>query len=736
MFYEWKGCSLKPLRQKLLILLCAVLLWQWSGGKAMAAAPTELSRPRIGLALGGGSALGFSHIGVLQWLEEHHIPVDAVAGTSMGGLMGGLYALGMSPAEIEVFVKALDWNHIFDSSPPYNALDFRRKEDRLEYPIQEIGFRHKLIIPNGLSLYRVSLLLSRITLPYSGIASFDELPTPYRSVATDIRNSEPYVLKDGSLAEAMRATMAIPGVFTPVEREGRLLVDGGLVNNVPADVVKTMGADAVIAVDCNDNNRGRDIRGIDSVLMGSLNTVIIENTRRSLEAADVVIHPEFQNVSFMDWNKIDEFVSAGYQAAASQASALQKYALSESEWQIYQQQRAGRQRTLAAVPEAVMVKGTNELNRKAIQSQLRPFLGKPLQLDALDKVLIEISGCGLYESIRYELAFEETGTVLLITAVEKNYGPPFISFALRGTYDGSNYTALNAGFRTTAYHILGDHSELRLDFGVGSTPYLSGELYKPFANSSWFLAPNLSLEQTDGSLFSAGQWVRGYELTSGHAGVDLGYTLNKFAEVRLGYSLGFQRPETGVASDLDDLDGSVRKTELRYTFSQADEEARRSFLGTLTGSWYDKAPGAQGGFGTAETRIRWSYPVGSRDLIVGTLAAGLSFQGDLPLIQQFKLGGPLQLGSYPFQALQGDNYGLGTIGYLKYLRKLPLTRKNLYLGAFFQRGGVFEKWSAPDLSSDVSFGLVSPTVFGTLYIGTSFGKEDKGRFNFILGNLF
>ncbi len=717
---------------------CLILVSRFGALKVDAATAADSSRPRIGLALGGGSALGFTHVGVLQWLEENHIPVDAVAGTSMGGLMGGLYALGMSPKEIALFVKGIDWNHIFDSAPPYYALDFRRKEDRFEYPIQEIGLRHKLIIPNGLSLYRVSLLLSRITLPYSNIGSFDELPTPYRSVATDIRNSEPYIFKDGSLAEAMRATMAVPGVFTPVQRDDRLLVDGGLVDNVPADVVKNMGADVVIAVNCNQDNHNQTSTGVDSVLMSSVNTVINENTRRALELANIVIHPEIADFSFMDWNKIDQFIRAGYQAAARQAADLKKLAVDEKTWQAYLRGRAERRRTLTAVPEAIEVRGTNEANRKAIQKQLRSFVGKPLQLTDLEKELTQISGCGLYESLRYEMIFKEEKPVLLITVVEKNYGPPFISFSLQANWDGADYRDLTAGFRSTAYNLTGGHSELRTDIGIGSLPYFATEFYQPLGNSQWFLAPSLKLEQTDGSLFENGNRLQSYKVINGDIGLDAGLTLNKYAELRLGYQIGHQRLRTTVGNylDLGDLSGSVRKTELKFTYMNADETVGRSFFGMLKSNWYDAAPGASEPFGTVEASLRWSNPLGGHDILVAALAGGSSFEGDLPLVQKFKLGGPLQLGTYQFQELQGNHYLLGTIGYLRYLRKLPLTRKSLYLGTFVERGGAFAEWSDPQLHTDLSIGLVSPTVFGTLYIGTSFGKGTNHGLNLLLGHRF
>src|SRR6476661_481552 len=207
-------------------------------------------RPRIGLALGGGSARGIAHIGVLRWFEEHHIPIDVIAGTSMGGLIAGAYASGMTPDEITALMKNADWDLMFLSDSPYKYKTIRRKQDKRLFPSQlEFGLRGGLKVPGGLNPgQQVSLMLDQIALPYYDLKSFDDLPTPYRCLATDLRKGEAVILGRPPLARAMRATMAIPGVFTPVNWDDWLLVDGGALNNIPVDVVKQMGADIVIAV--------------------------------------------------------------------------------------------------------------------------------------------------------------------------------------------------------------------------------------------------------------------------------------------------------------------------------------------------------------------------------------------------------------------------------------------------------------------------------------------------------
>ena len=212
--------------------------------------PRAQTRPTIGLALGGGAARGLAHIGLLRWFEEHRIPVDYLAGTSVGALVAAAYATGLSPDEIQALMRETNWDRMFLADSPFTSKTFRRKEDARAFPGQlNFGLKGGFKLPSALnSGQQVELLLDRIALPYFALENFDALPTPFRAVATDIRLAQPVVLNSGSLSDALRASMAMPGLFAPVAVDGRLLVDGGVLNNLPADVVKTMGARVVIAV--------------------------------------------------------------------------------------------------------------------------------------------------------------------------------------------------------------------------------------------------------------------------------------------------------------------------------------------------------------------------------------------------------------------------------------------------------------------------------------------------------
>ncbi len=300
------------------------------------------------MALSGGAALGIAHIGVLQWLEEHHIPVDAISGTSMGGLVGGIYATGQSPQEMRALLKDLDWNEALRSEPPFEALPFRRKEDARSVPSSlEVGFKDGFNLPGGLNPAQpINMLLSRVLLPYSTVSNFDELPIPFRAMAVDLKKGERVVLKDGSLATALRATMAIPGIFTPVEKNDKTLIDGGLLNNVPTEALKEMAPDVMIAVDVHASVA--DVPRLKSLIeiLGRTEAIAIyDNERRSLALADIVLAPDLSDLSAFDFANVEVLIERGYQAAEKKKTLLLKLAVSDAEWQQYLAGRNARLRT-------------------------------------------------------------------------------------------------------------------------------------------------------------------------------------------------------------------------------------------------------------------------------------------------------------------------------------------------------------------------------------------------------
>src|SRR6266404_5296527 len=321
-----------------------------------ASQPTPKPRLKIGVAMEGGGALGIAHIGVLQWFEEQHVPVDFIAGTSMGGLVGGFYATGLRPEEMKNLIERLDWDKILRDRTPYEDLSFLRKQDQRAYPNSLVlGLRKGLYLPGGLSAgHQIGLLIDREMLPYFGLPSFDALPVPFRCVATDLVSAKQFVFKDGSLAEALRATLSIPGAFSPVHDGQHVYVDGGLVNNLPTDVVRQMGADIVIAVHLERQPaEAGDIQSLLTVLEQSVRAVISESEVRGLANADAVVSVPLGHFLMRDFTKNRPIMQAGYEAARGKSKLLAGFALNDSDWNEYVGERDGRKQTATPVPQLI-----------------------------------------------------------------------------------------------------------------------------------------------------------------------------------------------------------------------------------------------------------------------------------------------------------------------------------------------------------------------------------------------
>jgi NTE family protein len=280
-------------------------------------------RPRVGLVLEGGGALGFAHIAVLEWLEEHHVPIDYIAGTSMGGLVGGMYATGKSPAEIHAIVNSIDWDSTIEGQIKFQDLSYRRKEDRLSYPTRfEFGLRDGLSLPSGLNAGQaVGLVFDRAVLPYYSLKSFDNLPIPFRCVATDLMTGQAKVFDRGSLSAAMRATMAIPGLFSPVNIDGHIYSDGAAVDNLPVDIAKEMGADIVIAVHLDVGAQNpKSLESLLGVAARNVAIMVAANELRSMKMADILLNVDMKDFTTLDFKRREEIIPFRCACRRSQAS--------------------------------------------------------------------------------------------------------------------------------------------------------------------------------------------------------------------------------------------------------------------------------------------------------------------------------------------------------------------------------------------------------------------------------
>jgi NTE family protein len=701
-------------------------------------------RPRIGVALEGGGAMGLAHIGVLKWFEEHHLPVDYVAGTSMGGLVAGFYATGMNPDEMKTLIEGLDWRKILGDRTPYEDLSFRRKEDQRAYPNSLIfGLRHGLSVPAGLNAgHQIGLLIDRVALPYYGLPTFDELPVPFRCVATDLVAGKPYVFKDGSLAEALRATMSIPGAFSPVHEAQAVFVDGGLMNNLPTDVVRQMGADIVIAVHLERAPvEANDIQSIFSVLEHSVRVVLAENEVRSLARADAVVSVPLAQYGSGDYQKSESIMQRGYEAANDRSRLLATLALDDSNWQDYVRERAARKRTEAPVPQFIKVQGTSDNGATEVAHYLQSFQGKPLDQEKLGHVLTRLKGVGRYDSAGYRFTEQNGRTGLLVQVVEKNDAPPMFqpAFEVDGSQGGN--VDFTMGTRFTFMDVTGFRSEWRTDLLLGNTYGIQTELYRPFsATSRWFFAPHADASDTTFPIYAKNDPRADYRIYRTNIGGDLGYSFGRFSELRVGYEVGSLNTKLRLGGpEIPSVAGRVGQARLHYLLDHTDDPVipRRGFSTESNFRWFDSTPGAKDGFPSMDLKVGYFQPITRPASIFLEGEGGTTFGSTSTGIPQFFLGGPVRLSAYGQNEFQGNQYYLFRTGYLHDLLTLPpFVGKKVYAIGAYEFGKMYGVTTGSEFPNDVAAGLLAETALGPFFIGGSVGDSGHRKWFFQLGRVF
>src|ERR1700739_3688716 len=362
-----RRCSCFQLSKFALVLLTV------SMSSLIAIAQNEPPAPKrltIGVALEGGGALGIAHIGVLRWFEQHQIPIDYISGNSRGALGGGMYATGKSPDELERVVKGMDWPLVLGGGTPYQDLSFRRKEDAAAVQSDVvIGFKHGASLPSGFSAgHQINLVIDRETLAYSSVKSFDDLPIPFRCVSTELISGKAHQFSIGPIGFAMRSSMSLPAVFSPVRDGDRIYVDGSLVDNLPTDLARQMGPDVVIAIHLQVGATTPDeIRSLFSVLGRSITVDTADTELRGMEAADIVVKVDVQKFTTLDFEKADALIQKGMQAAEEKSKLLQTYALDDAAWNEYVTHRDARKKGAVGIPQFVKVEGTTTDGEQKIE---------------------------------------------------------------------------------------------------------------------------------------------------------------------------------------------------------------------------------------------------------------------------------------------------------------------------------------------------------------------------------
>lgn len=732
--------------QRFVLFVLAVLIL---GGPVQAQ-----ERPKVGVAFGGGSARGIAHVGVLRWFEEHHIPIDVAAGTSMGGLIGGSFATGMDAAAIQTMLHDIDWDEMFGFSN-FAFKNIRRKADARAYPSHlEFGLKKGIVLPTSLnSGHQVDLLIARIAGAYFTDPTFETLPTPFKAVAVDLRTAQPVILERGSLPRAMRATMSLPGVFPPVEMDGRILVDGGAMNNVPADVVRSMGARTVIAINVGDL---RDQESINYSILGlagaTIDAMMRANTRKALSSADVVLNVELKEFGSLDWRKSDALIEAGYQAAESMKASLLPFAVSDADWQQWQARRTSSHRALLAQPAFIRLDGVGSADTRRMDELLAKHVGKPLDVTSLEKDLEELSGLDRYETILWRLDTDPAGaTGLVVSAIEKTYGPPFLMLGLNLENTTSDQFQIGIAGRYLRFDVLGSGSEMRLDASVGADPSLGAAIYQPVWRAS-FASAYTNVTNRTFSLISDDAVVARYAQTLSIVGADIGVNLGRDSDLRLGASFGWMDADVKIGNPgLPSASGKQTEARMTWRLNSQDSalvpsrgtNAESSLTYTFDGPELTiegdpiSADRSSVGLPQLQGEANWFWSSGPRNRFFLLGGSGTSFDHAPLQTDQFALGSPFHLGAYHVGEVRGDHYYIGTLGYLRELGRMPdFLGGPVFAGAWLENGDAFNDWRDATLRTQVSGGLVMDTILGPVMLAVSAGFDNAWRTYIGIGRLF
>lgn len=716
-------------------------------------APEALSRPRVGLVLSGGGARGLAHVGVLKVLEEQRVPIDAIAGTSMGAVIGGLYASGMTAAEIETLVRTLNWNSAFRDRPPRGDLNFRRKQDDREYLVRfPLGVKSgEFRVPRGLIQgQRLTQILRRETVAVAGIDDFDRLPTRFRALATDLETGERRVLAGGDLAQAMRASLSAPGVFAPVELDGRLLVDGGLVENLPVDVAKEMGVDVVIAVDVGFQPVGRrDLNSALAVSNQMLTIMIQRETQRQrelLSASDLLIEPALGNMLSMDFTAVDRTIEQGTAATRAQAARLAALGVDDAGWQAYMAARSGREAVTPTV-QFVRADPRSQRYRERIDAKFTPAVGKPLNPAAMERRVSQLYGDGNFESLDYKVVRDGELSGVEVSARRKSWGPNYLRFGLelQDDFEGSN--SFNAGVRVLVTEVNQYGAEWQMDLRVGENPQFMTEFYQPIGyTSDWFVAPRLLVERRNFDIIDEDERLATYRIRNQEFGLDLGRQFGSWGELRAGVLWGEGSQEL-LVGDPDDPDLPPRpdfdrgEFVARLSIDRMDDVyfPRHGELFTLQWNGPRESLGADADADRVSADWTLARSLG-RNTFVLSMSGGANVSGP-ELVQDFyTLGGLFNLSGLSLDAISGPHFaiaksiayrriGSGDEGFLS----VPT-----YLGVSLELGNVWNRRA--DMSFDSarvngSAFLGFDTFLGPVYLAAGFDEGGERSFYLLLGRI-
>jgi NTE family protein len=715
----------------LLILLAAGVL----------AAQDQVHRPRLGLVLSGGGARGLAHIGVLQVLEAMRVPVDCVAGTSMGAIIGGLYSYGYSPAELERIVVNADWRYLLQDQPSRTDLSIRRKQEEYEFLVQlRVGVRDgKIALPKGLIQgQNLGLLLDQLTLEAHDLVSFDELPLPFRCVAADIGDGTRVVFERGDLPLAMRASMSLPGILAPVEADGRLLVDGGIIDNLPVEAARSLGAERLIAIDIGTPPLAReqiqDLLGITSQMVALLTDRYVQDAKKSLTAADVLIEPQLGDLTAADFERAPELIRLGREWASKHAAQLQRWSVPPDEFARWLARQRRAARPLPVIAE-IKIETSPRITPAVVGKRLQTKAGDQLDLARLQADLERVYGMDLFEKVRFRLLRTVAGDYqLLVRADEKSWGPGYLRFSLDAGSDFSGADSFTMGVNYTLTSIGRTDAEWVVRADVGTDTDIGTEWFQPLSTDRFlFVAPAIGYRRSPfRTLIGGSQQEFVVDLAGGR--FDAGAHFGGWGELRAGidYGAGEVDSVSGLPLPDDDLiDAGLHASFLVDTL----DSSMFPGAGVRAGATWKRrfeSLGSDQEYETVRLDAFGAQTVWDQTFV---LATSLQFQtsSQLQAASAFSIGGLFRVSGLGPISIGGPEGGLVTL-----LTYRALTPRGIYVGGSIEAGGVWSDWDTIDsdvvrIGGSVFAGLVTP--IGPVYFAYGFAEQGEQSAYLVVGKI-
>lgn len=705
-------------------------------------------RPKIALVLSGGGARGAAHVGVLKVLEENHIPVDMIVGTSMGSFMGGLYAAGWKPDDMAEMLIDTDWNRYIRAD--FDRVEIPMHRKMVEYIYQGrlgvgINANNEIVLPTGV-LKREPLLLKfdELTQNVHDIKDFDKLPIPYRAVATDIKNGNAVVLKSGSLAEAIYASSAIPGGLQPININGIDLVDGGVSNNIPIDVARKMGADIIIAVDVSENFSDKVDVNSYLVVMGQLVDILMrKNANESIKTLgkkDILITPDLNGYTGLDVEKYKEIIQSGYEAANKNIEKLKKLVISQNAYKEYRQKYRKEHQAKQIIIDAIEIKSKTYLSNDIIKEEIRQKIGHPFNAQALREDILNLYNLTIFDSITYDIKKRDGHNILVITTTPSwnNNGDLLFSLSLDDDFKGHSSYSLKIGYFMYGVNSLG--AEWHTNIEIGKKQHYSTEFYQPLDNKQMFyVRPFLGYEKMTYIVPTEAEGNQ--ELESIGYGGGIGFGINISRVFRSELSLGSYEDRAIVKLFQYDERLNARQMNLKFLYDSLDNYTfpNSGLLAKLNlkkdakvwGSDYDYEQiylDLQKPLSYFDSSFIVNFKFGKTDIKTAVKTAKGS--PAITVYDKFSLGGMFNLSGYQAYTFEGNNIIFGSIMYRYRIKNggfFGSLGMPLYAGVTAESGTVWDDGDVlhgSDVKYSASLYLAADTPLGAFYF--TYGSSDSG----------